>query len=209
MSVQRPGAPVRRTCMRSALLLVLPLTVACGGGSDRVATAGPETDLRVEVSRGEGAAPESWRLTCGPVGGDHPDAQRACEDLAGAQEALQPLPDDRICTEQWGGPQTARVSGTVDGEPVDVELSRVNGCHIAQWDALGSVLPGPVGVEEPGVREPGVPGPDGVGPDGVGPDVGGPDVGGPDVDGPTPDQLDEDPGEGGGTGPTSGSPATG
>jgi hypothetical protein len=32
---------------------------------------------------------------------------------------------------------------------VDLELTRVDGCRIAQWDGLGPLLPGPVGVEPP------------------------------------------------------------
>jgi hypothetical protein len=31
--------------------------------------------------------------------------------------------------------------GTVDGEPVDARLSRVNGCEIERWQALVALLP--------------------------------------------------------------------
>jgi hypothetical protein len=67
-------------------------------------------------------------------------------DLASAEDPFAPLPDDVICTELYGGDQTARVTGTYRGQPVDLELSRVDGCRIAQWDGSGALLPGPVGV---------------------------------------------------------------
>jgi hypothetical protein len=49
------------------------------------------------------------------------------------------------CTQQYGGPQTANVLGRWAGEPVDVVLSRTDGCRITQWDGLGPLLPGTVG----------------------------------------------------------------
>ena len=94
--------------------------------------------------------PESWTLVCaGFVEGSHPQAQAACDHLAGMTEPFAPLADDLVCTEQYGGDQTARITGRWAGEPVELELSRVNGCHISKWDALGPVLPIPVGVTDP------------------------------------------------------------
>jgi hypothetical protein len=122
---------------------------AAGGSSS--AAAGPARDLVVEIDRGDGSAAERYTLTCGDVAeGDHPDAAAACDHLAGLPEPFRPIPDDAICTEQYGGPQTARVTGVWDDEPVDLALSRVDGCAISQWDALGPLLPGPVGVPPPG-----------------------------------------------------------
>ncbi len=43
---------------------------------------------------------------------------------------------------QW---QASRVIGRWDGDPVDLELSRSDGCRIAQWDSLGPLLAIPVG----------------------------------------------------------------
>ena len=90
---------------------------------------------------------QTWTLTCEPPGGDHPAPSAACGALGGLREPFAPLPTDALCTEQYGGDQTARVTGTYRGAPVDLALSRVNGCSISQWDRLGALLPGPVGVE--------------------------------------------------------------
>ena len=87
-----------------------------------------------------GAAPSRWTLTCDPAGGDHPDPEAACRALAATAEPFAPVPDDALCTQQYGGPQTATVRGTYRGEAVDLALSRVDGCRISQWDALGALL---------------------------------------------------------------------
>ena len=73
--------------------------------------------------------------------GTHPEAQAACDHLAGTTAPFAPLPDDVMCTEQYGGPQTAHITGRWRAEAVDLQLSRIDGCRIAQWDALGPLLP--------------------------------------------------------------------
>ena len=40
----------------------------------------------------------------------------------------------RACTELYGGPETAHLTGTLEGEPVDVTITRNNGCGIADYD---------------------------------------------------------------------------
>ena len=106
------------------------------------ASTGPAgTELRIEVVEAPGAEPATWRLTCGPPGGDHPDPGAACADLARTPDPLAPVPADAVCTELYGGPQTAVVRGTLDGRAVSLELSRTDGCRTEQWDRLGAVLP--------------------------------------------------------------------
>jgi hypothetical protein len=56
-------------------------------------------------------------------------------------DPVAPIPDDMVCTQQYGGAQTASVTGRWAGRPVDLALSRVDGCTIAQWDGLGPLLP--------------------------------------------------------------------
>ena len=62
-------------------------------------------------------------------------------------EALRAdLAEDVVCTEIYGGPQRARVIGTVDGKRVWANFTRTNGCQIGRWDrALAVALP-PGGV---------------------------------------------------------------
>jgi hypothetical protein len=54
---------------------------------------------------------------------------------------LPPVGKDRACAEIYGGPQTAHINGTWQGQPVDSRLSRVNACEMARWDALAGLVP--------------------------------------------------------------------
>jgi hypothetical protein len=105
-----------------------------------------QADLTVVVDDGAGGS-STWTLTCadGQAGGTLPTAADACAQLAavGPQALAEPAAD-RMCTEIYGGPQTATITGTFAGSPVDVALSRTNGCEIGRWDEL-SALVGPAG----------------------------------------------------------------
>jgi hypothetical protein len=122
------------------VVLLLGLAACSSGGTETTAAA-PATDLVIEFVPAEGAAPQRTTLTCEPAGGEHPDPEQACADVTASADPFAPLPADAICTQVFGGPQRATVSGTYRGEPVRVELSRIDGCRIAQWDSLGAVLP--------------------------------------------------------------------
>jgi hypothetical protein len=144
------------------LLALLALLTACasddgaapGSGADGTSEPGTESgaaggisraenDLVIDVDLGDGSEPQSWTLTCaGSADGSHPDAAAACAHLQDLEEPFASLPEDVVCTEQFGGPQRAHVTGVWGGEPVDLELSRTNGCLISQWDSLGPLLPG-------------------------------------------------------------------
>ncbi|MFD7495526.1 SSI family serine proteinase inhibitor [Streptomyces sp. NPDC059832] len=104
------------------------------------------TQLTITVSGSENAAAEgAFELRCGPAGGSHPVARQACgrlDELAGeGADPFAPVPEDALCTQQFGGPATARVTGTWRGRSVDTVFSRTNGCEIARWNGLRPVLP--------------------------------------------------------------------
>ena len=64
-----------------------------------------------------------------------PDAAAACARLNQQPSLAAPSLDPATaCTEIYGGPQRAEVSGTVNGQPIDSEFSRSNGCVISQWE---------------------------------------------------------------------------
>lgn len=141
--------------MRLLLLLPVLLLAACGSSGPDALPASPpsddaagggtqraDNDLAVEYDAGDGSAAVTWTLTCvGFVTGNHPQAEPACAQLKSLDEPFAPLPADQICAQQYGGPQTARVTGLWGGNPVDVTLSRVDGCRIAQWDRLVPLVP--------------------------------------------------------------------
>lgn len=72
----------------------------------------------------------------------HPAPEAACAALKENAALLSPSPlrTDQACTDQYGGPQEATVTGIVDGLPVDASFARTNGCEISTWDAAKDVL---------------------------------------------------------------------
>ena len=103
---------------------------------------GLSADLTITVDATGSGATQTWTLTCDPPGGTHVDPAWAWAALeaAGGVAAFDPVPRDAMCTEIYGGPATAQVTGTVDGQPVNADFSRTNGCEISRWDALGAML---------------------------------------------------------------------
>ena len=86
----------------------------------------------------------TWTLTCadGAPGGTHPSPAKACAALArGARQGLPPVAKNVLCTQIYGGADTAQITGTYQGQPVSSTLSRVNGCEIGRWEALVGLLP--------------------------------------------------------------------
>jgi Subtilisin inhibitor-like len=107
-----------------------------GSGS---AASASGTDLVITVwPQGTGRS-RKWTLECDPPGGSLPGAEIACQRLT--REALRPLPRDTICTQIYGGPQKARVTGRIEGKAVDARFSRVNGCEIHRWDSVRFLFP--------------------------------------------------------------------
>jgi len=130
----------------SAMMLAL-LAAACGS-DDGSAAATPTGRLTITVwpegmAAGDG---RRWTLQCGPAGGTHPRAAKACARLALLSAPFRPVPADVVCTEIYGGPQEALVTGTFRGRRVHARFNRVNGCEIARWDRVAVLFPISVGA---------------------------------------------------------------
>jgi hypothetical protein len=142
---------MKRTVLVAASVL---LVAGCGNvgdggvvdaepGADTTAT----TDLTVVVKAGAGKAERTYTLVCDPAGGDHPDPEAACRSLDELAKPFAPVPRDAMCTEIYGGPQTATVTGTFRGEHVNAHFSRTDGCEISRWDRHRALLVAPGGVD--------------------------------------------------------------
>ncbi len=75
----------------------------------------------------------------------------ACDAIAEIDvDALDPVSPDTACTEIFGGPDTASLKGIIEGEEVDVELTRANGCEIERFDVAVPLLQALYPDYEPG-----------------------------------------------------------
>ncbi|MFF0779119.1 SSI family serine proteinase inhibitor [Streptomyces sp. NPDC003720] len=87
----------------------------------------------------------TYQVSCHPTAGTHPDAAGACRTLDAntqwGRDTFAPVAPDSVCTLVYGGPATARVTGTWAGRPVDAAYDRGNGCEIARWDRMVPLLP--------------------------------------------------------------------
>jgi hypothetical protein len=101
--------------------------------------------LTITVRNAGAGADGTYELYCHPDGGSHPDPAGACavldQDARWGQDAFAPVPEGSICTMQYGGPATARVTGTWAGRTVDAVYDRSDGCQVSRWDRMVPLLP--------------------------------------------------------------------
>ena len=145
--------------VRSTLLItIVLLAFGAGCGSETDAEPDPRPGTGTGTGAGDGASTEleitlwpegrsaggsqTWTLTCDPPGGTHRNPEDACAELARIENPFAPPRIDEICTEQYGGPEEAEVTGTHRGEPVSYKLARTNGCEIGRFERLSFLLPG-------------------------------------------------------------------
>lgn len=163
----RAERPTHLVSFVAAVVGVLLLLGGCGG-DDTVGT-GPGTPtpapapgtsgvsgpasaadaISLDVRGGTREEPGTWtrRLTCDNAvvnaeGIDEPAAACAAVRSAAGQAALFPDPG-LVCTQQYGGPEVAEISGSIGARTLQVTVTRSDGCGIAAWDALQPLLPPP------------------------------------------------------------------
>lgn len=108
--------------------------------------------LSIVLTIGEDAEPVTYELACeagAPVGDSAlPDPSAACDVLATNGDLIMAEPaDGAMCTQLYGGPETAVVTGTLDGKAVNASFSRENGCAIDRWAMFEPLLGTPGGVQ--------------------------------------------------------------
>jgi hypothetical protein len=75
-------------------------------------------------------------LGCAPPRGSLPRPALACRRLAALRDPFAPVPKDTACTAIYGGPQVARVRGSLRAMRIDARFNRRNGCEIGRWNRL-------------------------------------------------------------------------
>jgi hypothetical protein len=134
--------------MRAVLTIVVAcaVLVACSAASGGSTS---ETSLRIAFwEDATGAKPDAvWTLRCGPAGGSLRRPALACTRLAtGGIRLFAPISPKVACTQIYGGPQRARVTGLLDGKRIWATFTRTNGCEIARWAKLSPWLLPPGGA---------------------------------------------------------------
>lgn len=127
------------------------------GDDDVILGAGPYAvgTLKIVIEH-PNAETLSYELACfGDTATLIPDptdgvrADRACTALADAaieQYLTEGSDPGEVCTEIYGGPDTALIVGMLNGKDVDLTVDRSNGCGIDRWDVLlADVLPAALG----------------------------------------------------------------
>jgi hypothetical protein len=133
--------------------LAVALLAGCGGSGDpapapaRTAATG-SIALAVRYDDGAGKV-RTGRLIC--AGGeqratgalaDRAPATRLCTQARTIAPLFFKQRGGRVaCTQLYGGPQTLRVTGTIDGRAVNRRFARTNGCEIADFARVAGALP--------------------------------------------------------------------
>jgi hypothetical protein len=122
--------------MRTALAVI---AVALWAGNAHAAAG--TTALQIVVRATPDATPLVLTLRCDPPRGTLPKPGSACRRLLYAGRALfAPTPPGTACSQIYGGPQVAVVSGTLDGRRLWSSFRRRDGCEVARWNRVAFLL---------------------------------------------------------------------
>jgi hypothetical protein len=113
------------------------------------AASGTTALLTISIQQDASAEPVQYVLECvdgapGPAS-TLPGAEAACAALARlGTKFFTARPDkDIICTQQYGGPQTASITGTLDGTSILAAFALTDGCEISRWNRVRDILGAP------------------------------------------------------------------
>ncbi len=103
-------------------------------------------DLTIRITQYPGADDTVFRLI---ADGGIPNPESTVMDAGAALTALElhgegiffPRPGrSQRCTQQYGGPQVAIVTGQFKGRRVNCRFQLIDGCEIARWRALAPLF---------------------------------------------------------------------
>lgn len=138
------GSPAHLTALARVLvsLLILlagaiaprtQLTVVRETGSDITTLRSSQAVLRCDAHR------------VGGTGFLRARAKQACRLVQGGalQRVERAQQSGRLCSQIYGGPQRAHITGHIGRHPVDLTINRTDGCGTADWYALQALLGDP------------------------------------------------------------------
>ena len=132
------------------------LVAVAATGVAGAASAKTTLDLRVRGEASESSSsgtsagslvPFAGTLSCGArrdrATGDFAGrATRLCAQARNKTALLRRLdrPNTRLCSQIYSGPEHARITGTLDGTPVNIAIARSDGCGTTEWQQLQWLL---------------------------------------------------------------------
>jgi hypothetical protein len=128
-----------------AALLAVGL-LACTSQTSTAATATGK--LKIVFQESPDSPKETWTLNCKPNGGTFAGVAVACKKLASLKNPFAKPAADQMCSEIYGGDQTAIITGSWLGKKVNRKFSRVNVCEIDTWESFYPLLPQVQGVTQ-------------------------------------------------------------
>ena len=129
--------------MRALLIALLVAAVGCGA-SQATPAATPQTQLTIAFwPEGRGTdEPKTYTLRCDPAGGTVPRAASVCGKLDALARPFARTSKNLVCTDQYGGPQQALITGMHKGNRIWTVIGMRNGCEIARAKRLAFLVPG-------------------------------------------------------------------
>jgi hypothetical protein len=139
--------------MRRLAVSVVAVAVIAAATALAVAFAGsrgPAATTSLTVTYwpdGASSRAQKWTLRCQPVGGTLERRVRACAKLkAGGAKLFAPISGEAVCTQIYGGPEVARVTGKLGTRKISATFSRTDGCQIDRWSKVSPWLLPPGGA---------------------------------------------------------------
>jgi hypothetical protein len=99
------------------------------------------TALTIVVHAAPEATPLVLALRCTPPRGSVTTPKAACRRLLSAGRTIfAPTAPGTACSQIYGGPEVAVITGTLDGRRVWASFRRRDGCELARWDRVSFLL---------------------------------------------------------------------
>ena len=113
------------------------LAAGCGDDGDAAGDqSATNLHLALDVDGSGGKRAQAAQIVC-----EQGMETSPCPEVAALTAAdLAPVPTGMACTEIYGGPDTATISGTLHGEAVNATLRRSNGCEIERFNRVARLL---------------------------------------------------------------------
>jgi hypothetical protein len=121
-----------------ALLAAAALFAACGTDEPATTSGSSLAKLTVTLDNDgpKGAPAKELKLSC-----EQPADSQACKTVSTiTRKDLAPTPAGMACTQIFGGPETATITGTLRGDAVHARFSRSDGCELQRWKRVQPLL---------------------------------------------------------------------